>query len=336
MLYSQWKFCLFLTCFVDIDAIQPLDQVWVFKDNSTAISYRKHFLLRDDNRSGFMKSYILHRIFCNSKYSSTTKNMILHIHNTVAVAINDNTYLPKYMIFVVDDDLITYLDFKGVGVAQLLGTWIEWLMKHVHNLVSAKKGYLPDYAKKANEPSIYWCVSPTHLNFSLECNNLRKKLNFCLELVGKISNFNMRVIKLKEKWDYSLLSLVKSGRNLDSGMDAYWDAVDSAFHFNALKWEKFLTKMAFDKLSATNKSSSSDNSHAEEDTQRMNHAIKENHREDSRTKSRVENTERHSDEIQQFFKRHHNDRFHWSNNTGRQHQFKSNSNNRFILPRPKF
>ena len=107
------------------DSVKAIDEMWIVGDNFTVKSYRKHFLLRDDNMDGFIKSMFEHKIWCNSKFNCKTDNMILGIYNTVASALNNNDFLPKYILIVLDDDLITYLRFQGPGFTQIMGSWME-------------------------------------------------------------------------------------------------------------------------------------------------------------------------------------------------------------------
>ena len=51
---------------------------------------------------------------------------------------NKNNALPKYVLIVLDDDLITFLDFKETGVATLLGTWVQWLVSEFNTLVEKR------------------------------------------------------------------------------------------------------------------------------------------------------------------------------------------------------
>ena len=53
---------------------------------------------------------------------------------------------------------------------------------------------------------------------------------------------NMRVIKLKENWDFNDENLVVNDRFTSFGTTALWKALDSTFKFNVLKRDKFLAR----------------------------------------------------------------------------------------------
>ena len=77
------------------------------------------------------------------------------------------------------------MDYKGSGVAELLGEWITWLVKVITEAITDRKKQLPAKAKTDFEPCTYWCCAPTHVNFNQQRNELRKKWNYCLETILK-------------------------------------------------------------------------------------------------------------------------------------------------------
>ena len=65
-----------------------------------------------------------------------------------AVNSQKSSLLPKYVLVVLDDDLISYLDFKREGLATLLGTWVEWLVKKLSEIVKTRLSQLPLKSRK--------------------------------------------------------------------------------------------------------------------------------------------------------------------------------------------
>ena len=53
-------------------------------------------------------------------------NMLARLQNSFAAGLNQTkkeALLPRYIIIVLDDDLITFLDYSKEGTTTLLGTW---------------------------------------------------------------------------------------------------------------------------------------------------------------------------------------------------------------------
>ena len=135
------------------------DTLWILGDNFTAKSYRTHFKRVSSGPNGrthFIKQQYDYTPFCNSRFASSNTNMVSRIQNSLASGFNKlkNGILPRYILVVLDDDLITFLDFKKDGAATLLGTWIEWLVKEFNILVKARLDQLPERCKKF-EPFFY-------------------------------------------------------------------------------------------------------------------------------------------------------------------------------------
>ena len=214
------------------------------------ITYRKHFLQipdiieKDHNavvQPFFIKSHFEFDHFCNSRFNSATKNILVRLQNTFASAVNKNSLLPKYIAVVLDEDIIDYLGYQDTGMSQIIGGMLHWILKQFKEIIQKRKDQLPVKSKRDTEPCVYWCLAPLHVNFSDKKNEARKKWNFCLESLLK-GHSDMRVIKLKEVWNFNDKSLIAMNRFTDTGFYTYWRAVDPALKFNILRHELFLTK----------------------------------------------------------------------------------------------
>ena len=77
--------------------------------------------------------------------------MLARLQNTLVSGFNKTKggILPKYILIVLDDDLITYLDFKwGDGAATLFGSWIEWLVQEFETVMSDRLEKMDNKYKK--------------------------------------------------------------------------------------------------------------------------------------------------------------------------------------------
>ena len=112
------------------------DHLWILGDNFASRSYRTHFKKRESTQF-FIKHNYEFDAHCNSRWASANENMLSQIRNTFATAVGlqKTGLLPKYVLVVLDDNLISYLNFKREGMATLLGTWVEWLVKEMKDIV---------------------------------------------------------------------------------------------------------------------------------------------------------------------------------------------------------
>ena len=145
--------------------------------------------------------------YCNSRYNSNDHNMLSRLQNTLATAINESQRLPKFIICVLNNDLINFLKFNNIGMSPLIGEMLKWLVKEFNEIISLCKSQLPAKAVREDHPQFYWTVAPIHMHFDENEALIRKKYNLCLQSLLK-KEPNMRAIKLKEFWDPQEMSLV--------------------------------------------------------------------------------------------------------------------------------
>ena len=249
---ASWSLIMFTV--IILDKIRGIKEVWLLGDNFSATTYRKYFSeisevleesrqKRDEDKDisfeFYIKKHFDFNMFCNSCFNSPTQNMLVCLQNTFVSTVNKHDNLPQYMMVILDSDLIDYLGFEEAGMAQLLRDWVDWLVKEFSAALSTRVEQLPAKAKIL--PCVYWVLLLVHINFSDRSNNSRKKFNFCIESLLK-GRSDMRVIKLKDRWDFNDPTLVQKGRFTEAGKYAYWEAIDSAFQFNVQCHELFLAK----------------------------------------------------------------------------------------------
>ena len=179
--------------------------------------------------------------YCGSRYECNNANMISRILNSITNAINKNKLLPKYILVVLDNDLIQFLGYDKFGMVTMLGTWLEHLIESLINMCQEHKGMLPTKAIKHSYPMIYWMSCPHHKLFVN--NGAQSKYNSCLEASMK-GRSNIRMIKFKQIWDYENGHLVFDGTGAltSYGISKYWRSVDAAFHYNIKCHELFILK----------------------------------------------------------------------------------------------
>ena len=210
-------------------------------DTFMATSFRRNFKKVPGDQL-YCKQKFEVTAFCSSRQCDSNSNTLSRIINTMGEAINKNVKLPKYVVIVIDADLIDFLRYKNYGISSMYGTWVEYLAKEIESMIRTRLDQLPDKAVREGEPFIYWTALPMHANFAEE-NHMRSKFNASLESVIRMYR-TMRVMKLKEFWATDDTNLVGSatGRFTDYGFNRYWRSIDSAVRFNIHKREEFLAK----------------------------------------------------------------------------------------------
>ena len=175
------------------DDLKGLMKVWILGDNFLVETYRKNF--RKAGNEFFLKENFEVVPFCSSKYSDRNVNMLSRIINSFISAVNNKIYLPAYLIILLDDDLIDYLQYKKFGVSTLYGNWLEFLAGNIQMTLEKARDELPNFAKAAEKTQVYWVEPPNHIEFTSEDKQMREKFSHCLEALTKIYN-DMRVLKI--------------------------------------------------------------------------------------------------------------------------------------------
>ena len=206
-------------------------------DNFASRTYRPGFK-RGTPDDCFIKSNYEISTYINSRCNSNNMNMISRIRNSLASGINKHAKLPNLILVVLDDDIITTVDTAIFGVSSVLGALVEWLFNEFTSMLEARKNQLPQKAKKPEYPRVFWAALPHHKNFHNA--PLRTKFNLCL--ASLVKQFpHMRLIKMKEMWDYDDLTLVVNESITPEGEITYWKSLSTSVEFN-----KSTSKMKID------------------------------------------------------------------------------------------
>ena len=87
--------------------------------------------------------------FCNSRFECNNTNMISHLVNTFTQAVNKKGKLPKYIVIMLESDIIDFLQYKNFGISGIYREWLEYLAKNFTEVKTARKEQLPTKAVKA-------------------------------------------------------------------------------------------------------------------------------------------------------------------------------------------
>ena len=205
-------------------------------------TFRKYFKKASDEY--FLKENFEVLPFCSSRFSDHNTNVVSRILNSFVVAINGKTYLPSYILLILDADLIDFMQYKKYGVSSLYSMWIEFLAKQLIETIDQKHGLLPKNARLIEPTQIYLVEPVNHSNFSCQSRQMRDKFAACLDSVSKIYD-NMRCLKIRHPWDKNDSNLVIDDRITKAGLFVYWKTIDVSFCLNFKKSKEFLIRSKF-------------------------------------------------------------------------------------------
>ena len=91
---------------------------------------------------------------------SRVKSLMVRIINSTLEGLNNKERLPKYVLMMLDKDLIENLDYFDFGVTEILDDCLYWLVKEINKIFEIRRDDLK--SKKlgslstATEPRVIW------------------------------------------------------------------------------------------------------------------------------------------------------------------------------------
>ena len=67
------------------------------------------------------------------------RNPMVRVVNCVVEALNKYNVLPRFIIVLLDWDLVRFINYSDKGISKMLGMCVEWLVAELQNAVSIKK-----------------------------------------------------------------------------------------------------------------------------------------------------------------------------------------------------
>ena len=161
----------------------------------------------------------------STRFAVFQANMLVRMRNILVSTINKEKFLPKYIIFVIEDDLIKFMKNETNYKRAL-----EWLMQEHIDILLKTKQIMPEKAKKEAEPKMLWILPSAHKNYLK--NDERVKLGQQLiDLTADLSF--IYALPLKQMWSDDNPALVNSriNRITEEGLGTLWHAVDRTARF---------------------------------------------------------------------------------------------------------
>ena len=219
--------------------VKAYDSLWIIGDDFTTRSCGEHFI--SSGAAGIKDGYINEnfevKVYMANQYTANNRGVLSRLRNCLVKGIKDNFLLPKYIVFIIDYNILKDIAFDKYGISVLLGRLTEWLANEVHKIVKLAKDSKPKGAKKENKPQILWIEPPLYKNFS--DNIRRKKMGTAIANAAKLYS-EMVVLQMRKIWDYDAAELYSAPtqRFTADGHKRYWLTID----YLVKLWDTFLSQ----------------------------------------------------------------------------------------------
>ena len=162
-------------------------------------------------------------------------NTLSRLRNNLVHLINRHATLPKFIVIILEADVINEVRYKDFGASTAYGNVLDWLMAEYRKIISGFKDAMPNKCKIIDEPHVMWIQATRHKNYVDD--EARGKFNNCLRILANVQE-NSSVYYLQQLWDTRSSSLVlpHNGRMTFEGVCTLWDAMDRTIKYGVAKY----------------------------------------------------------------------------------------------------
>ena len=210
-----------------------MEKLWLIGNNFIAKTGQQYFINRanDSYAQEHFEIKLVYHSGLNIKSTQANArdfddNAVSRIYNSFVKAMTDSASIPKLVVFILENDVIQFINYDNFGVTALYGKIIDTLARNINQAVDQFREFLPAKAKRDDWPQFIWIIPSTHANYDRNENALRKK--FGGELENMLSHHSdMHAVKLKT-WEMTNGHFVspESSRITNYGLKKFWKGVD--------------------------------------------------------------------------------------------------------------
>ena len=156
-----------------------------------------------------------YNVFRFWKSSANSRHTIGRVLNAFINALNQGRCLPRFLLIILDKDVIEDVNVFDYGAAKELLKNVQWLIRQINIEITRKRAEITDA-----KPGALYSTNPKVVLLSM----IRRPLHFpsrsrMENVVSLCTKFNDALNEVAEKYEYSILTV---------------DACDSENHFDLL------------------------------------------------------------------------------------------------------
>ena len=150
--------------FVFTDDILAASDIWLVGDSFLREAYPALQAMRAKSvLDKIPKPYIYEYYNIIVKYPGANSNIrssIARIFNEIVTGLNERTRLPRYILIILDKEMLDSADHNNFGIQQILSELIEWLARNIDKTIDLRKEDVrlkrPGAINSSGEPRVIW------------------------------------------------------------------------------------------------------------------------------------------------------------------------------------
>ena len=162
--------------------------------------------------------------------SSTNKSAVSRLRNCVVNCYNTTQKIPKWIVIIIENDLIKFLKYTEFAVTDAYEEILNWIFNELKDIRDEIRKQLPFKAKKGGWPYYLWIEPTKHKSYS----DLEQREVFVNTLRKVSSSHNESItLPLQQGWSDSNddLFMERERRYSTLGIRTFWTAVDKTIMF---------------------------------------------------------------------------------------------------------
>ena len=131
-----------------VEPIRRLNSIWFIGDDFLDSSFGKYFQLQVHD--GYVNTH--YEVKAYSGYKRWNRSYVVRIRNCFAKAVNDNKVLPRYVVVIIDNEIISSVGYDRFGVSEIYERLMNWLANELDKLINVARESLPKQSLRGYNP----------------------------------------------------------------------------------------------------------------------------------------------------------------------------------------
>ena len=229
---SETKICIIPSI---TDTIEALKDLWLIGDgflreSVASLQQLKNGAALRDHRLPYIYQYYNVKGYFH-EYNSHIDTAIGRIYNSMVFGLNENTFLPKYVIFIIDQDIITCGNIYNFGSGTAIEMQLKHLVKEIKRWLMARREDLkfrrPGALAPSMEPRLIWVemIRRPYTEEPRQANILKQRKKFN-EILSSILMYEKYMYLMQIPVELSSRNFLPNGNLTQEGKDGYWLKLD--------------------------------------------------------------------------------------------------------------
>ena len=205
------------------------ERLWIIGDEMVHKTFQENYE-KHASKENFYSTNHYEVTVAAGGTNSRTKSMLSRILNCITNIFNSQKVIPKWIVIILENDLIKSLSYTEFGATSAYGEVLRWLFEEVKKIHNEIRENVPFKVKKYEWPHIMYIEPTLHRAYS---DN-----DMCKEFITSLNTVNAThdeaiVVKLQQNWKENDDTIFneREHRFTIHGLQSFWRAIDNGIMY---------------------------------------------------------------------------------------------------------